>query len=784
MKKILLSVALSLSLLPAMADTLTDEVAESYSKVVDGWTYITNAAEFRLLAQQCQSPDVEEKKIRLACDIEYPQRSYHTIPSYYIKYFRGTFDGMGCTIKKFHFQTTSQDSQDNVGFIQELNGSDSKVCNLRFDDCDIDVGNECTMAVVVSKITADKADLNNILIKRGSIYARQNSILGCLAGYINSHTTISHCAIDSLDVSRVGDNESNPVGIFASRMVDGGDATKCSINNCYMAKTPLKSNLYARFSIITNYTQKEIDKKAFRHSNCYWDNTGFVRSVNTSDFFFVDNDNKRLINVTTLEQLKSGNDVLNDADGWMCQTDSLPKPVGLFYWNPKQSRNIRVGTYGLSNVLMGEVTPVDYCRYIEPAQLKLTAINYEGDTDYVLDDRITNEIDVESSIVMLGQNVFDGIAMNTLQLPGEVTTIEGTAFHHSVSQAFVTHGNWHFVGNMLYLVTNDMKRLVATVGNNEEMTIDCRYCTSIMDEVFMLHTKLRRLYVNTWFPTGTTTFTPVQLLGDDVFVGCSDELEVYVKDGTTDQSIIGTNIDRGYKKMGCGWDQFYSETEDIPNRLFRYFPVTRNPAKLSTLMLGYPVVLPADCKAWVATTINASQLVLKRVQGNILPAMLPVLLSYEETSGVMHLSPYEGNDAPSATLYEGSIFKGSIDPAGQKMDDSEMMSNFYTLSRRAGSTDWSTVAFRPYHPADNILPSYIAYISSQDVPQVRLAMVFDGDYPTTGIDVIDEGQFLDEPSGKAERTMNNEKIYNLNGQRVGTGYRGMIIKNGLKFIVR
>ena len=94
------------------------------------------------------------------------------------------------------------------------------------------------------------------------------------------------------------------------------------------------------------------------------------------------------------------------------------------------------------------------------------------------------------------------------------------------------------------------------------------------------------------------------------------------------------------------------------------------------------------------------------------------------------------------------------------------------------------MTFRPYHPADNILPSYIAYISSQDVPQVRLAMVFDGDYPTTGIDVIDEGQFLDEPSGKAERTMNNEKIYNLNGQRVGTGYRGMIIKNGRKFIVR
>ncbi len=260
MKKILLLAALSLSFLPAMADTLTDDVAESYSKVVDGWTYITNAAEFRLLAQQCQDPDVEEKKIRLACDIEYPQKFYRTIPSYYIKYFRGTFDGMGCTIKKFYFRTTSEDSQDNVGFIQELKGSDSKVCNLRFDDCEIDARNLCTIAVVVSKITATKADLNHILIKRGTIYTDQNGVFGCLAGSINSKTTISHCAIDSLDVWGRSGNESNPVGIFASSMVDGGDVTSCRIDDCYMASTPLKANNYARFSIITNYTPQEINK--------------------------------------------------------------------------------------------------------------------------------------------------------------------------------------------------------------------------------------------------------------------------------------------------------------------------------------------------------------------------------------------------------------------------------------------------------------------------------------------------------------------------------------------
>ena len=782
MKKILLLAALSLSFLPAMADTLTDDVAESYSKVVDGWTYITNAAEFRLLAQQCQDPDVEEKKIRLACDIEYPQKFYRTIPSYYIKYFRGTFDGMGCTIKKFYFRTTSEDSQDNVGFIQELKGTDSKVCNLRFDDCDINATNLCTIAVVVSKITATKADLNHILIKRGTIYTDQNGVFGCLAGSINSKTTISHCAIDSLDVWGRSGNESNPVGIFASSMVDGGDVTSCRINNCYMASTPLKSYDYARFSIITTYEQKEIDKGQFRHSKCFWDNTKWIKELNTSDFFTKDKDGKNIINVTTLEDLKSGNDVLNDANGWMCQTDSLPKPVGLFYWNPKQSRNMQVGTYGSSNALMGGITSVDYCRYIEPAQLKLTAVTYEGDNDYVFVDRIVNEIGVESPIVMLGKNVFAGINMNTLQLPGEVTDIEGTTFPHSV-QAFVTHGNWRFADNMLYLITNDMKRLVTTVSDDVEMTIDCRYCTSIMDEVFKWHTNLRRLYVNTWFPTDATTFPPVQLMGNNVFYGCSDKLEVYVKDGTTDQLIIGTDIDTGYKKIDCGWDQFYSENEDVPNRLFRYFPVTRNPAQLSTIMLGYSAELPADCKAWVATAIDAGQLVLTRIQGNILPALLPVLLSYEETSGIMHLSPYEGGDAPSATLYEGSIFKGSVDPAGHKMDDSEIMSNFYTLSRSAGSTDWTSVAFRPFHPADKILPSYIAYISSQDVPSPSLAMVFDGDYFPTGIDVID----IAPPHSQKEKgqlNIDNEKIYNLNGQRVGTGYRGMIIKNGCKYIVR
>ena len=111
MKKILLLAAFFLSLAPASAEMLKGEVATSYSKVVDGWTYITNAKEFMLLAQECQDPNVGEKKVRLACDIEYPNNSYSNANSkYYIKYFNGVFDGMGSTIKFYMQVGTSVDA--------------------------------------------------------------------------------------------------------------------------------------------------------------------------------------------------------------------------------------------------------------------------------------------------------------------------------------------------------------------------------------------------------------------------------------------------------------------------------------------------------------------------------------------------------------------------------------------------------------------------------------------------------------------------------------------------
>lgn len=77
-KYFLLSAAFLFSIVPASAEVLTSEVASSYSTVIGEWTYIRNAAEFMKLVSECQNPDVEEKKVRLACDIEYPSNLSYT----------------------------------------------------------------------------------------------------------------------------------------------------------------------------------------------------------------------------------------------------------------------------------------------------------------------------------------------------------------------------------------------------------------------------------------------------------------------------------------------------------------------------------------------------------------------------------------------------------------------------------------------------------------------------------------------------------------------------------
>jgi hypothetical protein len=216
---------------------------------------------------------------------------------------------------------------------------------------------------------------------------------------------------------------------------------------------------------------------------------------------------------------------------------------------------------------------------------------------------------------------------------------------------------------------------------------------------------------------------------------------------------------------------FYSVYEE-EGHMFSYFPVSRNAGHMSTLILGYPVELPEGVTAWWAEAISGGRLSMKKISSGIVPALTPVLLTYEGTTEPLYLSRYEGSNPGAATDYESNLLKGSVDPGGHTMTASEMMTNFLTLGRPSGDTSFDNLGFYSYHPTNNILPSYVAWLASNDIPaNASLMMNFD-EAETTGIENLHDNANL------------NEIYYNLSGQRVTKPTRGMYIVNGKKIIIR
>ena len=108
-------------------------------------------------------------------------------------------------------------------------------------------------------------------------------------------------------------------------------------------------------------------------------------------------------------------------------------------------------------------------------------------------------------------------------------------------------------------------------------------------------------------------------------------------------------------------------------------------------------------------------------------------------------------------------------------DDNMAAADYYALS--------GGKAFAPVKGAGTLGANQCwLQFDKQEIPSARqFTIVFD-DGETTGIEAIDNGQFLDEPSGKAERTIDN--YYDLNGRKLNAKptRKGVYIKNGQKVV--
>ena len=382
----------------------------------------------------------------------------------------------------------------------------------------------------------------------------------------------------------------------------------------------------------------------------------------------------------------------------------------------------------------------------------------------------------------LGANVFEKLrAVNGVSLP---ETIDSIAFpqRHEVQQAIVLSNDLSgcaMKDNALY----DMNRrlLITAIKSPTTLTIHQEYADSIADYAFENMTGLKKLYVDTWVEAGREVDDgenrpPVlKLKGEHAFDGCPEDLDIFIKDGTTNQLFLGYQASGGYGYSNADhWKEFYSDWEDDDNHMFSYFPVNRNPGGMSTLMLGYPVELPEGVTAWWAQSLGDNNVTLEKLGTQIVPPFTPVLLTYKET-GPLYLSRYTGDNYGAATDYENNLFKGSVDPGGHTMTDSEMMSNFLTLGRPNGDNTYDNLGFYLYHPKNKVLPSYIAWIACSDLPaEARLFANF-GDGTTKINPYTVKSSLTDEI-----------RVYTMQGIRIDPSSmrKGiMYIVNGKKVII-
>ena len=391
----------------------------------------------------------------------------------------------------------------------------------------------------------------------------------------------------------------------------------------------------------------------------------------------------------------------------------------------------------------------------------------------------------------LPPNVFESMGtVSTITLPATLTSIASPQ-RHQVQNGFMLNGDG--TGCMvkdggLYDLSQEL--FVTAPKTLQTLTIYQQYASSIADYAFENMSGLKTLYVDTYVPAGTLVddndnrAPVISLSGSNVFKGCPADLDIYVKDGTTQGLFLGHQGPQGYGYSNAtGWDVFYSDYADVDNHLFSYFPVKCNPGGMSTLMLGYPVELPAGVKAWWARSLSGGIVCLERLNTQIVPALTPVLLTYEGT-GLLNLSRYEGPNPGSAIDYEGNLFKGSVDPGGHNMTSSELMSNFFTLGRPSGDSSYDRLGFYQYHPANNVLPSYVAWIAKSDIPaNARWEVTFDDDITVTGIEEV--------RSKRAEGR--SAAVYDLQGRKVAISHqpssishtkKGLYIVNGHKVVVK
>ena len=689
--------------------------------------------------------------------------------------FGGTFDGQGHIIRNLKIEA----NENNRGLFGKIDNG--KVMNLKLVDVDIHAGDgdDCHIGAICGKMY-NHSTISHCAVVGGSVraYEKDNDEFGAICGYMtNNHNTIEYC------YSNITVEADYQVGGLVGKIEQGDDNTS-GIYHCYFSgKVIHYGKTYFASIAGERYGQK-------LQNNFYLYRDDDVRGTGW-DGGSADPSGAEIA-ACTEEQMKQPflfslyNEKYTIENDQYIYTLGYPELKVFVRYNAGDSyyvmnvghkgENTADSISGHVRVISNEQTPFTV------ALEKTTAV--EANSDITINEILQPYFDNKKqlNIIALGANAFENLGVvNNVIIPATVDSV-AIPQRHQVQNAFVLaegSSSGAVKDGGLYSVSR--KCFLTAPKNFETLTIHQEFADSIADYAFENMGNLKTLYINTFVEPGTLVddkdnkAPTIDLKGDHIFDGCSPELDVYIKDGTTNQLIYGHQGPQGYGFTNAeGWNLFYSDYQDVENHMFSYFPINRTPGGMSTLILGYPVEMPEGVTAWWAQSIGDGKLKLKKIPSGIVPALTPVLLSYEGT-GTLYLSRYEGSDPGSAIDYENNLFKGSVDPSGHKMTASEMMTNFLTLDCPVGDNSYDNLGFYAYHPKNNTLPPYVAWLAMSDIPsEGHIALSFD-DNPA-GIEEMQAGGFSSQDS---------EEWYDLSGRKLSgkPTVKGIYIVNGKKVFI-
>ena len=724
-------------------------------------------------------------KLRADLDMNNINFNDHTIGWDDDHKFGGTFDGQGHIIRNLKIEGNNN----NRGLFGKMDNG--RVKNLKLVNVDIRAGDgdDYHIGAICGRMY-NHSTIEHCAVVGGSVrqYESGNDEFGAICGYMtNNNNSIEYCYSD---ITLEADSQ---VGGIVGKIEQGDDHTS-GIYHCYFSGKVIhhSNNCYASIAG-ERYGQPMVN-------NFYLYRDDGVRGTGYDGGSGDPRGDE--IKACTEEELKQPLLFRNYNDKYTLASDEYVYPLN-GYPELKVFLRYDVGdSFYVTNAgHMGENTADSipgHVRIVENGKSPFgVTLEKAGaataNTDFVVNETFTPYFNdqLQLKTVGLGSNAFENLGeVNTVTIPAAVDSV-ATPQRHQVQEAFILNGNASqgaVKDNVLYSAKT--RYLLTAPKTLTTMTIHQELADDIADYAFENMAALKTLYVDTYTPAGTLvddnenkapTMT-IHGTKETVFGGCPGDLDIFIKDGTTNQLFLGKQSSHGYGYSNADvWKLFYSVWEE-DGHMFSYFPVSRNAGHMSTLILGYPVELPEGVTAWWAQAIASDKVTVKKIGTQIVPALTPVLLTYGGT-GPLYLSRYNGDNPGAATDFENNLFKGSVDPGGHTMTASEMMTNFFTLGRPKGDKTFDHLGFYQYHPTNNTLPAYVAWLASNDVPtDAKFAMNFGN--IETGIANLNDNDQHPSPDTHHPTPNTHHPIYNLNGQRVAKPTKGLYIVNGRKVVVK